>query len=52
VYLVGRPHLDETIARLKGYSDAGADCLYAPGIRTREDIAAVVERSRRSLSIC
>ena len=42
-YLVGRPHLDETIARLKGYSDAGADCLYAPGIRTREDIAAVVK---------
>jgi len=41
-YLVGRPHLDETIARLKGYSDAGADCLYAPGIRTREDITAVV----------
>jgi 2-methylisocitrate lyase-like PEP mutase family enzyme len=42
-YLVGRPHLDETIARLKAYSDAGADCLYAPGIRTREDIAAVVK---------
>jgi 2-methylisocitrate lyase-like PEP mutase family enzyme len=42
-YLVGRPHLDETIARLRGYSDAGADCLYAPGIRTREDITAVVE---------
>jgi 2-methylisocitrate lyase-like PEP mutase family enzyme len=42
-YLVGRPHLDETIARLKRYSDAGADCLYAPGIRTREDIAAVVK---------
>src|SRR6185295_927959 len=34
--------LAETIARLKAYSDAGADCLYAPGIRTREDIAAVV----------
>ena len=42
-YLVGRPHLDETIARLKGYADAGAECLYAPGIRTREDIAAVVK---------
>jgi 2-methylisocitrate lyase-like PEP mutase family enzyme len=41
-YLVGRPDLAETIARLKAYSDAGADCLYAPGIRTREDIAAVV----------
>ena len=42
-YLVGRPHLEETIARLKAYSDAGADCLYAPGIRGRDDIAAVVE---------
>lgn len=42
-FLVGRPELDETIARLKAYAGAGADCLYAPGIRTREQIAAVVE---------
>jgi 2-methylisocitrate lyase-like PEP mutase family enzyme len=42
-YLVGRPVLAETIDRLKAYSAAGADCLYAPGLRTREDIAAVVE---------
>ena len=41
-FLVGRPDLDETIARLKAYAHAGADCLYAPGIRTREQIAAVV----------
>jgi 2-methylisocitrate lyase-like PEP mutase family enzyme len=41
-FLVGRPDLDEAIARLKAYSEAGADCLYAPGIRTREQIAAVV----------
>ena len=41
-FLVGRPDLDETIHRLKVYADAGADCLYAPGIRTREQIAAVV----------
>src|SRR5205814_7602955 len=41
-FLVGRPDLDETIARLNAYADAGADCLYAPGIRTREHIAAVV----------
>lgn len=41
-FLVGRPDLDETIARLKAYADAGADCLYAPGIATREQIAAVV----------
>jgi 2-methylisocitrate lyase-like PEP mutase family enzyme len=41
-FLVGRPDLDETIARLKAYVQAGADCVYAPGIRTREQIAAVV----------
>ena len=41
-FFVGRPSLDEAIARLKAYAQAGADCLYAPGIRTREHIAAVV----------
>lgn len=41
-FLVGRTDLDETIARLKAYSNAGADCLYAPGVRSREQIAALV----------
>ena len=41
-FLVGRPDLDETIARLHAYAHAGADCLYAPGIRTPEQISAVV----------
>lgn len=41
-YLVGRPDITEAIARLQAYSAAGADCLYAPGLRTRQDIAAVV----------
>lgn len=41
-FLVGVPNLQETIARLKAYASAGADCLYAPGIATREDIVAVV----------
>jgi 2-methylisocitrate lyase-like PEP mutase family enzyme len=41
-FLVGRPDLEDTIARLEAYSDAGADCLYAPGIRTRDQILAVV----------
>jgi 2-methylisocitrate lyase-like PEP mutase family enzyme len=41
-FFVGRPDLDDAIARLKAYAEAGADCLYAPGIRTREQIAAVV----------
>lgn len=42
-FLVGRPDLDETLARLRAYADAGADCLYAPGLRTREQIVAVVQ---------
>ena len=42
-FLVGKPDIVETVARLKAYSNAGADCLYAPGIRTREEVAAVVE---------
>ena len=41
-FLVGRPDLAETIARLQAYANAGADVLYAPGIRTREQISAVV----------
>ncbi|MEP9349580.1 isocitrate lyase/phosphoenolpyruvate mutase family protein [Xanthobacter sp. KR7-225] len=42
-YLVGRPDIAEVIARLTAYAQAGADCLYAPGIRTRAEISAVVE---------
>ncbi|MCE2968727.1 MAG: isocitrate lyase/phosphoenolpyruvate mutase family protein [Burkholderiales bacterium] len=41
-FLHGRPDLDETIARLRAYANAGADCLYAPGLATREQIAAIV----------
>ncbi|MFL9877068.1 isocitrate lyase/phosphoenolpyruvate mutase family protein [Herbaspirillum rhizosphaerae] len=41
-FIVGVPDLDDTLARLKAYADAGADCLYAPGIQTREQIKAVV----------
>lgn len=41
-FIVGRPDLAETIRRLEAYAEAGADCLYAPGIRTRDQIAAVV----------
>ncbi len=42
-FLHGNPDLDDTIRRLKAYADAGADCLYAPGIKTREQIEAVVK---------
>ncbi len=41
-FLVGRPDLSETIARLRAYAEAGADVLYAPGLSTREQITAVV----------
>lgn len=41
-FFVGRQDLEETLRRLKAYAQAGADCLYAPGIRTRDQIRAVV----------
>ena len=41
-FIVGRPDLGDTLRRLKAYAEAGADCLYAPGIRSREQIASVV----------
>ncbi len=42
-FLTGHPDpLKESIRRLEAYASAGADVLYAPGVRTREDIEAVV----------
>ncbi|NYF77898.1 isocitrate lyase/PEP mutase family protein [Granulicella arctica] len=41
-FLVGRTELAATIERLVAYAEAGADCLYAPGIKDAEAIAAVV----------
>jgi len=42
-FIVGRPDLNETIRRLTAYAEAGADCLYAPGIRSMPDLVAVIE---------
>ena len=42
-FVAGRPDLDETVRRLKAYAAAGADCLYAPGISTAEEISAIVK---------
>ena len=42
-FLVGQDDLDMVIDRLQAYADAGADCLYAPGIKTREQITAIVK---------
>lgn len=42
-FIRGRPDLAETIRRLTAYAEAGADCLYAPGIRSEAEIKAVVQ---------
>jgi 2-methylisocitrate lyase-like PEP mutase family enzyme len=42
-FLVGQADLAMVIDRLQAYAEAGADCLYAPGIKTKEQISAVVK---------
>lgn len=42
-FIRDRPDIDETIRRLKAFANAGADCLYSPGIKTREHIEATVK---------
>lgn len=42
-FIVGRPDLAETIRRLQAYATAGADCVYAPGVRSRDELAALVQ---------
>lgn len=43
-YLVGHPNpLEESLRRLKAYAEAGADALFAPGVKTKEDIRAIVQ---------
>jgi methylisocitrate lyase len=41
-FIAGRPDLAETIRRLTAYAEAGAECLYAPGLRALSDVSAVV----------
>ncbi len=41
-FIAGRPDLAETLRRLEAFADAGADCLYAPGLRTLADIKTIV----------
>lgn len=50
-YLLGRPDLKDTIRRLQAFQDAGADVLYAPGLRTKDDIAAVVRSVDRPVNV-
>lgn len=50
-YLHGRPDLKDTISRLQAYQEAGADVLYAPGLATRDDIAAVTSSVDRPVNV-
>jgi 2-methylisocitrate lyase-like PEP mutase family enzyme len=50
-YLHGRPDLGDTIERLQAYQEAGADVLYAPGLATQEDIAALVSSVDRPVNV-
>jgi 2-methylisocitrate lyase-like PEP mutase family enzyme len=50
-YLFGRNDLDDTIKRLQAYQEAGADVLYAPGLATKDDIAAVISSVDRPVNV-
>src|SRR5215213_1407314 len=50
-YLVGRRDIKDTIKRLQAYQEAGADVLYAPGLTSRDDIAAVVGSVDRPVNV-
>lgn len=50
-YLFGRPDLKDTIKRLQAYQEAGADVLYAPGLTSKHEIAAVVRSVDRPVNV-
>src|SRR5271169_573566 len=50
-YLHGRPDIYDTIKRLQAYQEAGADVLYAPGLTTRAEIAALVRSVDRPVNV-
>jgi 2-methylisocitrate lyase-like PEP mutase family enzyme len=50
-YLHDRPDLADTIARLQAYQEAGADVLYAPGLRRLEDIRQLVASVDRPVNV-
>ena len=50
-YLHGHPDLADTIARLQAYQEAGADVLYAPGLRSIEDIRQVIREVDRPVNV-
>jgi 2-methylisocitrate lyase-like PEP mutase family enzyme len=50
-HIRGNPSLDDTIARLVAYEQAGADVLYAPGLRTGDEIRAICEAVARPVNV-
>jgi 2-methylisocitrate lyase-like PEP mutase family enzyme len=50
-HLRGNPDLDDTIARLQAFEEAGADVLYAPGLRTVEEIRTVCDAVTRPVNV-
>jgi len=50
-YLHGRPDLKDTIARLQAFQDAGADVLYAPGLRSIDDVRTLIEAVDRPVNV-
>jgi 2-methylisocitrate lyase-like PEP mutase family enzyme len=50
-HIRGNPDLDDTIARLKAYEEAGADVIYAPGLANAEEIRAVSETTSKPLNV-
>jgi 2-methylisocitrate lyase-like PEP mutase family enzyme len=50
-YMIGRPDLRDTIARLQAYQEAGADALFAPGLRSKEDIIMVIRSVDRPVNV-
>ncbi|MGZ4838462.1 MAG: isocitrate lyase/PEP mutase family protein [Terriglobales bacterium] len=50
-FIIGRPDLRDTIARLQAFQEAGADVLFAPGLKSREDIATVARSVDRPINV-
>lgn len=50
-FFTGEPDLGDTITRLQAYQEAGADVLYAPSLRTLEDMASVLASIDRPLNV-
>jgi 2-methylisocitrate lyase-like PEP mutase family enzyme len=50
-HIRGNPDLDDTIARLQSYEHAGADVLYAPGLKSTDDIRAICEATSKPVNV-